>query len=129
VFAVPHQATAINGSGCNRLIQRGWAKLVLSTEDIMIEFPDLQQYEPDTGTLENDQRIDAIAHQWEKHRDSLSEQEVTICEHLSTADAPLHIDDLADKTDVQVHVLTALLLQLEMQDLVEQQAGKYFKIR
>ncbi|MGM0588209.1 MAG: DNA-processing protein DprA [Bacteroidota bacterium] len=129
VFAVPHQATAINGSGCNRLIQRGWAKLVLSAEDIMIEFPDLEQYEPDTGTLDNDQQVDDITHQWEKHRDSLSEQEVTICEYLSSADDPLHIDDLADQTDVQVHVLTSLLLQLEMQDLVEQQAGKYFKIR
>jgi DNA processing protein len=126
VFAIPHQVTAPNGVGCNSLIQRGWAKLILSADDVMVEFPDLQQYEPDAGPTEESETIEDA--RWKSQIETLSQQEVHICELLNANEGALHIDHIADKLNKPIHELTSLLLQLEMRDLVEQQAGKRFTI-
>jgi DNA processing protein len=126
VFAVPHQATAPNGLGCNALIQRGWAKLVQNADDVLMEFPDLLEYEPDQGPVDTEEVSDA---RWKDHLETLSQTEVTICEFLSSQEDAVHIDHLAEQLEQPVHELTSLLLQLEMQDLIEQKAGKHFTIR
>jgi DNA processing protein len=132
VFSVPHQATAVNGTGCNQLIQRGWAKLVLNADDILIEFPDLEAYQPDSGTLDdipqNGTEDQTTSFRWEAQQDELDEHQLIVCQQLSEAEEAVHIDSLAEQTELAIPTLTSVLLQLEMQEMVEQKAGKNFQI-
>lgn len=118
VFAVPHTLDNISGSGCNYLIKRGAAKLVQTVDDILVELPIEQNHTPAESVAEN--RIN-----WKEI--DLSEEEQAICETLSKK--AYQIDDLADELDLGTSSLLVLLLQLEMQEIVAQKAGKIFELR
>jgi DNA processing protein len=102
VFAIPHGLNNHQGRGGNRLIQDG-AKLILDPQDILNEL-DLTAEMVSQRTQA--QRITAD-----------SEVEAKVLEHLS--DAPIHVDDLARKTGLNIAELSATLTLLELKGLAQ----------
>ncbi len=121
VFAVPHALDNPSGTGCNYLIKKGAAKLVQVVDDILVELP--------ISFDNNDQPIQEISAEepkgWKQY--DLDETGKKICESLE--ESAYQIDDLADHLNLDTSQLLVALLQLEMQDLVVQKAGKIFELR
>lgn len=108
VFAIPSPVHSRAGAGANRLIQQGYAKLVLDAQDLLDELglatpetaaPDAPP--PDLDSLE--QRL----------FDALSSE-------------PIHIDALCARTGLDASTALVYLLSLEFKGLVRQMAGKQF---
>lgn len=119
VFAVPHPLGNPSGTGCNYLIKKGAAKLVQVVEDILVELP----IDFESGSAKITYEEPKISNWKEYELDDLSKR---ICEELEKS--AYQIDDLADILDVNISQLLVALLQLEMQDLVAQKAGKVFEL-
>lgn len=121
VFAVPHSLENASGTGCNYLIKKGAAKLVQVVDDILVELP--------IHLNKDDNTISPIVTEEPANWRSLEldEQSTQICEILENM--PYQIDDLADLMEVNTSQLLVTLLQLEMQDVVVQKAGKIFQLR
>jgi DNA processing protein len=121
VFVVPHQLGYMKGEGCNYLIRTGQGKLVQSMEDILDELPLLNVDENTNGSVQIEK-----TRKWESTGD-LTDEQVAVCRSLS--EEPLHIDTLAERMETEPHKLSALLLELEMEGLIRQKAGKYFELK
>ena len=115
VMAVPGSVTSELSRGANGLIKSG-AKLVEKWEDVAEELPPPWR---EKLLAEKDDKVD-------NNQDSLSEDERRLMKELP-ADAAVHVDDLAERTDVPVSGLLALLLGLELRGLVVQHPGKLFQ--
>ena len=118
VFAVPHPLPSPSGTGCNYLIKRGAAKLVQTVDDILNELPVAHSDE------EYEKPVQTKANWREEELDVLSEK---ICQALE--ESAYQVDDLAEKVGVDTSQLLVKLLQLEMEDLVLQKAGKVFELK
>lgn len=118
VFAVPHSLTNPSGTGCNYLIKRGAAKLVQTVDDIFVELPLLHS----DGVHE-----ESVKDKPNWRKEELDEMSVKICEILE--DKARQVDDLAEEVGVSTSQLLVKLLQLEMEDLVIQKAGKIFELK
>lgn len=123
VFAVPHSLENMSGSGGNYLIKRGAAKLVQTADDILEELPMYTQLEnTEDDTIEN--KIQEPQKNWrELELDALSKKACELLEHR-----PFQIDELGDELNISTSQLLVCLLQLEMQGIVSQKAGKMFSI-
>jgi DNA processing protein len=120
VFAVPHPLGNPSGTGCNYLIKKGAAKLVQVVDDILVELP--VEYDSDKKAP----RIEETGVQgWREY--DLDDLSVKICEELEKK--AVQIDDLADSLEKNTSEILVALLQLEMQDLITQKAGKIFEMR
>lgn len=115
VFVIPHPLGYGKGEGCNYLIRSGQGKLVQSLSDILDEIS--IQTEPVSGKPD-------IRPDW-KNMD-LSEEGIEICTLLEEKE--LHIDQLSELAGKPVFKLLPVLLELEMNDIVKQKAGKYFEL-
>jgi len=115
VMAVPGNVTSDLSRGTNRLIKAG-AALVETWEDVAGELP--------SPWRENllAQRIEKV----DNTGDPLSEDENRLMKELPK-DAAIHVDELAERTDVPVAGLLALLLGLELRGFVIQHPGKLFQ--
>ncbi|MFQ5602345.1 MAG: DNA-processing protein DprA [bacterium] len=110
VFAVPGNIDSPNSVGTNALIKQG-AKLVASVDDILEELqPQLPLFQQRKQTSHED--ID------------LNDDEKKVFSFLSHE--PIHIDALALKLNQNTAKALAVLLSLELKNLVKQLAGKYF---
>ncbi len=107
LFAIPGNITAEKSRGCNRLIQRSQAMPALEPEDILQNLG--------IGGHKHEQQIPAL---------SLTPEEEKVYAALTLE--PQHIDDLAEQTEMPVHQLMVLLLQLEFKGVVRQLPGKLF---
>ncbi|HEX8501696.1 MAG TPA: DNA-processing protein DprA [Pyrinomonadaceae bacterium] len=126
VFAVPGNITSRNSFGTNYLIKGAGAKLVQQWQDVVAEFPAelaarLLPPEPKREGREGRARDGSAA----PLPAGLSDDERAVLKLLS-ADEPAHIDALAGQSGLAVHELSALLLGLEMRELVRQLPGKCF---
>src|SRR5690554_232523 len=120
VFAIPHNLDNLSGSGGNYLIKRGTAKLVQVVDDILVELSLTRHQENVVQETEFPKK-----QKWrELELDKLSS---SICEVLETKS--MQIDDLSDHLSVPTSKLLVALLQLEMADIVQQQAGKIFDLK
>jgi DNA processing protein len=125
VFAVPGNITSRNSFGTNYLIKGAGAKLVQQWQDIVMEMPPeiaARLLPPET---KEKGASDDLTKQLELAPGDLSNAEHAVWRLLS-ADAPLHIDALAEETGLSVPELTGALLALEMRELVRQLPGKCF---
>jgi DNA processing protein len=112
VFAVPGNITTAQSAGCNRLIQKGEAKLVTSAEDILVELDLLLK--PEVGRNIPKPSVEL----------SLFEENVM----SSLSDNPRNIDDIAEELSMSTSECLVHLLSLEFKGLVVQLPGKSFKL-
>jgi DNA processing protein len=125
VFAVPGNITSRNSFGTNYLIKGAGAKLVQQWQDIVAELPSeiaARLLPPETKPKGAQ---DELTKQLELVPGDLSATEQSVWRLLS-ADSPLHIDALAEETQLSIPELTIALLALEMRELVRQLPGKCF---
>lgn len=111
LFALPGPVNSTKSGGPNLLIQKNLAKLVLKPGDILKEFklPDKKN----SDASEENMRFFAL---------NIFEQK--ICEALQKE--PLHIDQIAEVTKMQISDCLSSLLSLEFKGVVKQLPGKYF---
>ena len=122
VYAVPGNITSRNSFGTNFLIKGAGAKLVQQWQDVVAEFP------PDIAARilppESKQK-NGDAHASAREPADLSGPERAVFK-LITADAPAHIDALAEASGLPIPELTGVLLALEMRELVRQLPGRCY---
>ncbi len=121
VFAVPHHIQYPGGSGCNRLIRDGHAKLVQTADDIFSEMSLSGFFE----SAANEQRVKPHPN-WRVQKDDLDELAISICELLE--EESLHIDKLSEKLGKRPDELAVALLELEFKGCLKPLAGKMFAI-
>jgi DNA processing protein len=126
VFAVPGNITSRNSFGTNFLIKGAGAKLVQAWQDVVAEFP------PDIAAaiLPPEPKKEGREGKARDGRDAplpadVSEDERAVLKLLS-ADEPAHIDALAVRSGLPVQELSAVLLGLEMRELVRQLPGRSY---
>jgi DNA processing protein len=117
VFAIPGRIDVPHSRGANNLIKQG-AKLVECVDDIVAEFPDAVQT--------------AAAHQWAAQEsvlpvrtlEALSEEEMQILTLLQPEET--HIDTLIQSSKLPAHLVSSILVTLELRGLIHQLPGKFF---
>lgn len=110
IFAVPGNIDSPKSRGTNFLIQSGQAKLVISGEDIIVEF----------GSRFSKQKTKQL----EFDLSSLNIFENKIYQIFDSN--PLHIDEISEKTQLSTSECLVHLLSLEFKGLIKQLPGKYF---
>lgn len=126
VFAVPHGVWNERGEGCNRIIQRGWGKLVCNADDIVSELP-LNMRLDLTGSESGE---NMPAHRM-RIRERLENAETDPSEKAVLRllfDKEWHIDEISRKAGIASHALLTLLLKLELDGIVVQVPGKKFTL-
>lgn len=152
VFAFPGAANAPASLGCNRLIQRGEAKLVLSAQDILNEFvplfPNLK-IEPSPLAEQVARERLSVLRETAPRKQSAEKtpkevDKVPKREYISLTDAPeaftederdilmaiekkgLTVDDISEGAQIPVRRVSSALTMLQLRGYVEEQAGKRF---
>ena len=111
VFAVPGDAARNLSHGTNMLIQQG-AKLVQTVADVVSELGQTKVVQPEG--LGEQQQVEPV----------LSREERRIFECLNRE--PKHVDELAESLEMDVSSLLAILLRLQMKQLVREYPGKLY---
>lgn len=120
VFAVPHPLGNPSGTGCNYLIKRGAAKLVQTIDDVIEELP--VEY---SGAEQSEIENEPPKANWRDQ--DLDKASKSICKVLEKQ--AYQIDDLSEELGINTSQLLVTLLQLEMEGLVQQRAGKIFELK
>jgi DNA processing protein len=115
VFAVPGDLDRPSSAGPNMLIRESRAKLVRSPLDILIDLG----WADASGKALNKKPLS---------RTSFNLFENKVIDVLEAAGGPLHIDNLAERAELEVQDLLVHLLQLEFKGVVRQMAGKQFSL-
>ncbi len=115
VMAVPGNATSPLSRGTNGLIRAG-AKLVEGWEDVAEELP--PPWRDDLLRQRDEAAPGPPA--------ALNAREDAVIQCLAT-DAAVHVDELAERTELSVSELLAVLLGLELKGAVLQHPGKYYQ--
>lgn len=115
VMAVPGAVTSDFSQGTNWLIKTG-AKLVETWEDVAEELPSPLR-EKLLSQKEEKKSMPVLKPEEKRVFESLKEDSLT------------HIDELVEKTEFSVSELLAILLNLELNELISQSPGKYFQRR
>lgn len=110
VFAIPGNIDTKQSRGTNHLIQSGEAKLVTSAEDIVVEF--------------GNRFIKREIHRKEVDLSSLNIFESKIYQAINTE--PIHIDQIAERTQLTTSECLVHLLSLEFKGLIKSLPGKFF---
>ncbi len=116
IFALPGDINRPTSRGPNLLIYESRAKLFRSGHDILTEL----------GWKESLRSEKERAGAKQKKRVDLTLFEQGIVSVLDESGGALHIDEIAERTGREIHVLLVQLLDLEFKDVVRQMAGKYF---
>lgn len=111
VFAVPGSIETDKSKAPHSLIKDG-AKLIENAQDI---FDELKHLLPAT----KEKRKSEL-----KNFDALTSGEKKVLDFLSLE--PLHIDEISEKTSIDIQSLSALLLDLELNGFIKQLPGKKF---
>lgn len=117
VFVIPHSLEQNRGRGNNYLIKAGQGKLVQEMEDVLDEI----LFQP----VSHPAGYGKDVHTWRER--SLTQEQKEICRTLSRGE--LQIDNIAEITGRQSFELLTQLLELEMDGIIVQRAGKYFELK
>ncbi|HSB29809.1 MAG TPA: DNA-processing protein DprA, partial [Pyrinomonadaceae bacterium] len=124
VFAVPGNITSRNSFGTNYLIKGAGAKLVQQWQDIATELPPqvaARLLPPPFGEKKEPSLADKLSFVPQ----GLNRNETSVF-RLLTPDRPVHIDALVDQSKLRMSDLTAVLLSLEMRELIRALPGRCF---
>jgi DNA processing protein len=116
VFAIPGKIDSLSSFGTNRLIQQG-AKLVLSIEDILEEFPFLS-----SG---NSREIPESSEKTLAAQQGLSCTEELLYNIISTQASS--VDEVVQKTGLAISEISLNLLSLQLKKKIRVLAGKLFE--
>jgi DNA processing protein len=120
VFAVPGFVTSKLSAGTNSLIKNGQAKLVENVGDILDELNNkISGISISRGKLKKDEDLKNKAA-------DLRGNERLIYEYLNTTNDAVHIDDISEKTGLNISDCLVTLLNLEFKNYVKQLPGKRF---
>jgi DNA processing protein len=124
VFAVPGNITSKTSFGSNYLIKGAGAKLVQQWQDIAAELP------PDIAAKllpppQKKEKDSALVEQLQLVPNGLTVNECAVWKLLSH-DEPLHIDEIAEKTELSISELTGALFGLEVRELIRALPGKCY---
>lgn len=108
VFALPARTTDIYSTGCNKIIQNGQARILLSSSEIIDFF----------GKFAKKEKVDTMV--------ELSFDEQIIYNALSGHE--LHFDELASITKLETKVLLTMLMRMELKGVVSKLPGNYYSI-
>jgi len=114
IFAVPGSVNSYKSMGTHALIKEG-AKLVTHVGDILEELPPIGSHPTSPSTPHSDRPPVAVG---------LEGEEKVVFDALSPY--PTHVDDLTRQVNIDPGRLVGILLTLELQGLVRQEAGKLF---
>ncbi len=118
VYGVPGNATQPTSFAPNQLIKQG-AKLVTSWEDVVEELPTDVRAE-----------LFSVEQPTAEERASLFEQALSPIEkklyELLDTDAPRHVDELVERSELNSSAVLVALFELEMKGIVRQMPGKQF---
>lgn len=112
IYAVPGSIFSPKSNGTNTLIRDSQAKLVLSPDDIIADYP---AHHPKPQSL-----LDQF-----HHVPDLTADEQKIYALLSHE--PIHIDTIAEQSGLDVSDVLVLLFELEIKGAIRQLAGKLFQ--
>lgn len=112
VFAVPGNITNRTSAGTNRIIRDG-AKLVMSVDDILDEYPDLLQLK----------KI-AVDEEESSEESKLGETEQRVFDLVGLE--PVHVDDIIGRADLSPTEASHILLLLQLEGLIEEVEGGRF---
>lgn len=108
VFAVPGAITSERSRGTNELIKKGGAIITLKPDDVLEHL----------GLIQTSLSLS------EKQPNLKSKEEKLVWDAVSME--PIHIDDLADKTELEISKLLVVLLEMEFSGLLRQLPGKNY---
>ena len=113
VFALPGKVDSNTSYGTNGLIKQG-AKLVTTVDDVLeeIALPVIQRRQRPQRT------------QVSQKQPEISPEESVVCHKLH--EEPLTLDELVEKTNMDISRISGILLQLELKKLIKQLPGKLF---
>lgn len=111
VFAVPGSVFSDKSAGCNALIQDNRAAIATSSESI------IRSIIP----IANSSKIDA--EEQIQQFDSIEEE---IIYNNLFLDEPIQIDNLSQKTNIEISELLVYLLEMEFKGLIKQLPGKHY---
>ncbi len=117
LYAMPGNITSPNSDGTNDMIARGLALLAKSPE---------QMYKELGFDHSENLKIDGLDSRQKRKLNFANENEKLVYEHLSYE--PLHVDDLAQKCNIDISTILVNLLNLEFSGSVKQLPGKYYII-
>lgn len=109
VFALPARVNDIYSMGCNKVIQNGQARMVLSSSDIIDFF----------GKNFNDNKDEKVL--------ELSMDEQLIYDTLRGQE--LSFDDLLKSTKMETKILSTMLMRMEIKGIIEKHPGNYYIIK
>lgn len=130
VFAIPGDISNLCSRGANRLIADG-AKLVLSGEDVLNEYRN--EFARKIRTPDPIARRVAAQHRMEEQSSALEAmlsryrpEEQSVLRAIGTECR--HVDEIIAESGVPAPYVLSLLTVLEISGVVEQSAGKHFKL-
>lgn len=112
IYAVPGSIFSPKSNGTNALIRDSQAKLALSPDDIIADYP-AHHPEPQSLIDQFNQLPDLTA----------DEQKI----YALLSHEPIHIDTIAEQSGLDVSDVLILLFELEMKGVARQLAGKMFQ--
>jgi len=114
VFAIPGSIHSFLSRGCHNLIKQG-AKLVYSYQDILEEFEEKSEISKgEEGTVKEKRMI----------QENLTDHEKNFLKYISIE--PLHIDEIADLTELSHALVSEILLSLELKNIIREIEGKRY---
>ncbi len=116
VFALPGRVTDTYSKGCNMLINRNVAKILLSAAQLA---QDLQWEKPQTREQAKPVQKQLFV--------NLSPEEQKIADILAQ-NGKIHLDELAIAAEMSVSKLSQHLLMLELNGVVKSLPGKYYEL-
>lgn len=109
VFALPARINDIYSVGCNKIIQNGQARMLLSSSEIIDFYGKTLQENKKSRVLE-------LSFDEQKIYDVLLGQE-------------LSFDDLQKSTKLETKILSTMLMRMEIKGIVEKHPGNYYVVK